>query len=197
MTVAGLMMVNKNFNDNTYTNTTWAAVSLIPLLQINTMEREFLVGCNYNLYVSQGVYEDRGRLLRGLVGAWVARQDIEGQWCPQGGERARVRGGGWRGWRRRQEDVEMEYHGPVRLDLGAAHRAGCAGEGCAMRTGCLGPRTGAGGVGAGGERWGGMWGAIAVQGRCLAPPLPRPLLGAGAGGGGVHFFPPHSQQAGR
>ncbi|KAJ7362966.1 cyclin-domain-containing protein, partial [Mycena albidolilacea] len=67
--VAGLMMANKFLDDNTYTNATWAAVSLIPLAQINTMEREFLVGCDYNLYVSQGVYEDWGRLLRGLVGA--------------------------------------------------------------------------------------------------------------------------------
>ncbi|KAJ7232437.1 hypothetical protein B0H12DRAFT_1192332, partial [Mycena haematopus] len=67
--VAGLMMANKFLDDNTYTNATWAAVSLIPLAQINTMEREFLLGCEYNLYVSRRVYEDWGRLLRGLVGA--------------------------------------------------------------------------------------------------------------------------------
>ncbi|KAJ7474021.1 hypothetical protein FB451DRAFT_1398028 [Mycena latifolia] len=65
--VAGLMMANKFLDDNTYTNATWAAVSLIPLPQINTMEREFLAGVSYNLYVSKGVYEDWGRLLRGLV----------------------------------------------------------------------------------------------------------------------------------
>ncbi|KAJ6505541.1 hypothetical protein C8R45DRAFT_817405, partial [Mycena sanguinolenta] len=56
--VAGLMMANKFLDDNTYTNATWAAVSLIPLAQINTMEREFLLGCSYNLYVSKRVYED-------------------------------------------------------------------------------------------------------------------------------------------
>ncbi|KAJ7461282.1 hypothetical protein B0H11DRAFT_119738 [Mycena galericulata] len=67
--VAGLMMANKFLDDNTYTNATWAAVSLIPLPQINTMEREFLLGCDYNLYVSAKVYGDWGRLLRGLVGA--------------------------------------------------------------------------------------------------------------------------------
>ncbi|KAJ7046181.1 hypothetical protein C8F04DRAFT_1322875 [Mycena alexandri] len=67
--VAGLMMGNKFLDDNTYTNATWAAVSLIPLAQINTMEREFLVGCDYSLFVSQKTYEDWGRLLRGLVGA--------------------------------------------------------------------------------------------------------------------------------
>ncbi|KAJ7742044.1 hypothetical protein B0H16DRAFT_1026033 [Mycena metata] len=67
--VAGLMMGNKYLDDNTYTNATWAAVSLIPLAQINTMEREFLVGCDYSLFVSQKTYEDWGRLLKGLVGA--------------------------------------------------------------------------------------------------------------------------------
>ncbi|KAJ7223592.1 hypothetical protein GGX14DRAFT_491841, partial [Mycena pura] len=67
--VAGLMMANKFLDDNTYTNATWAAVSAIPLPQINTMEREFLAGCGYSLFVSQKVYEDWGRLLKGLVGA--------------------------------------------------------------------------------------------------------------------------------
>ncbi|CAK5264096.1 unnamed protein product [Mycena citricolor] len=67
--VAGLMMANKFLDDNTYTNATWASISLIPLSQINTMEREFLAGCAYSLYVSKKTYEDWGRLLRGLVGA--------------------------------------------------------------------------------------------------------------------------------
>ncbi|KAJ7348156.1 hypothetical protein DFH08DRAFT_808907 [Mycena albidolilacea] len=37
------------------------------------MERKLIAGCDYNLYVSQGVYKNWGRLLRGLVGAkaWV------------------------------------------------------------------------------------------------------------------------------
>ncbi|KAJ7767870.1 hypothetical protein DFH07DRAFT_954760 [Mycena maculata] len=73
--VAGLMMANKFLDDNTYTNATWAAVSLIPLPQINTMEREFLAGVGYTLFVSQKVYEDWGRLLRGLVGAMRARRE--------------------------------------------------------------------------------------------------------------------------
>nr|GAT48370.1 predicted protein [Mycena chlorophos] len=43
------MMANKFLDDNIYTNATWASVSSIPLAQINTMEREFLSGCNYAL----------------------------------------------------------------------------------------------------------------------------------------------------
>ncbi|KAF7317367.1 hypothetical protein HMN09_00473000 [Mycena chlorophos] len=75
--VAGLMMANKFLDDNTYTNATWASVSSIPLAQINTMEREFLSGCNYALYVSAKVYEDWGRLLRGLVGARARERERE------------------------------------------------------------------------------------------------------------------------
>ncbi|KAJ7742046.1 hypothetical protein B0H16DRAFT_1890351 [Mycena metata] len=40
--VAGLLMGNKHLDDNTFTNATWAAVSLIQLAQIK-MEREFFV----------------------------------------------------------------------------------------------------------------------------------------------------------
>ncbi|KAF7306234.1 hypothetical protein MIND_00414000 [Mycena indigotica] len=75
--VAGLMMANKFLDDNTYTNATWASVSSIPLAQINTMEREFLAGCDYALYVSRKVYEDWGRLLRGLVGARARERERE------------------------------------------------------------------------------------------------------------------------
>ncbi|KAJ7049530.1 hypothetical protein C8F01DRAFT_753718 [Mycena amicta] len=75
--VAALMMANKFLDDNTYTNATWASVSSIPLAQINTMEREFLAGCDYALYVSRKVYEDWGRLLRGLVGARARERERE------------------------------------------------------------------------------------------------------------------------
>ncbi|KAF7372377.1 hypothetical protein MVEN_00098000 [Mycena venus] len=83
--VAGLMMANKFLDDNTYTNATWAAVSLIPLAQINTMERESLMGCGYNLNVSKGVYEDWGQLLRGLVRVGVRAKASAGVVRHRGG----------------------------------------------------------------------------------------------------------------
>ncbi|KAJ6496755.1 hypothetical protein DFH09DRAFT_1337063 [Mycena vulgaris] len=54
---------------DSYTNTTWATVSLIPLAQMNKMEREFLAGCGYPLFVSRRVYETWGHLMWELVGA--------------------------------------------------------------------------------------------------------------------------------
>ncbi|KAJ7609434.1 hypothetical protein FB45DRAFT_1066844 [Roridomyces roridus] len=75
--VAALLLANKFLDDNTYTNATWASVSGIPLTQINVMEHEFLVGCGWNMYVSEDTYLDWGRLLRGLVGA---RRAQVGRW---------------------------------------------------------------------------------------------------------------------
>ncbi|KAJ7204579.1 hypothetical protein C8J57DRAFT_382812 [Mycena rebaudengoi] len=72
--VAGLMMANKFLDDNTYTNATWASISLIPLpeININRMEREFLAGIGYALFVSERVYGDWLRLLKRLVNARYA-----------------------------------------------------------------------------------------------------------------------------
>ncbi|KAL1709304.1 cyclin-domain-containing protein [Schizophyllum commune] len=67
--VAGLMMANKFLDDNTYTNKTWSDVSGIGMEQINRMEREFLEGVDYNLYVHQRDFESWVQLLRGLVSA--------------------------------------------------------------------------------------------------------------------------------
>ncbi|KAL1740195.1 hypothetical protein HDZ31DRAFT_2633, partial [Schizophyllum fasciatum] len=67
--VAGLMMANKFLDDNTYTNKTWADVSAMTLDQVNRMEREFLEGVDYNLYVDQREFESWVQLLRGLVSA--------------------------------------------------------------------------------------------------------------------------------
>ncbi|KAJ7256946.1 hypothetical protein C8J57DRAFT_554432 [Mycena rebaudengoi] len=61
------MMANKFLDDNTYTNATWASISLIPLPEINRIEREFLTGIGYALFVSERVYDDWLRLLKGLV----------------------------------------------------------------------------------------------------------------------------------
>ncbi|KAF9481250.1 hypothetical protein BDN70DRAFT_803805, partial [Pholiota conissans] len=55
--VAGLMMGNKFLDDNTYTNKTWSEVSGIDLAEINHMEREFLLGVDFNLYVDKVTYE--------------------------------------------------------------------------------------------------------------------------------------------
>jgi len=65
--VAGLMMANKFLDDNTYTNKTWSEVSGIDLAEINRMEREFLLGVNFNLYVDKSTYESWLNLLKGLV----------------------------------------------------------------------------------------------------------------------------------
>ncbi|KAI3611449.1 hypothetical protein WG66_002010 [Moniliophthora roreri] len=65
--VAGLMMANKFLDDNTYTNKTWSEVSGIDLNEINRMEREFLVGVDFNLYVDKATYETWLNLLKGLV----------------------------------------------------------------------------------------------------------------------------------
>ncbi|KAF5385596.1 hypothetical protein D9757_006759 [Collybiopsis confluens] len=65
--VAGLMMANKFLDDNTYTNKTWSEVSGIDLIEINRMEREFLMGVDCNLYVDKPTYESWLNLLKGLV----------------------------------------------------------------------------------------------------------------------------------
>lgn len=52
---------------NTYTNKTWSEVSGISLDEINRMEREFLTGVNFNLYVDKTTYASWLNLLKGLV----------------------------------------------------------------------------------------------------------------------------------
>ncbi|KAF8880915.1 hypothetical protein CPB84DRAFT_260124 [Gymnopilus junonius] len=58
---------NKFLDDNTYTNKTWSEVSGIELDEINRMEREFLLGVDFNLYVDKVTYESWLNLLKGLV----------------------------------------------------------------------------------------------------------------------------------
>jgi hypothetical protein len=65
--VAALMMANKFLDDNTYTNKTWAEVSGIELAEISRMEREFLMGVDFSLYVDKATYESWLNLLKGLV----------------------------------------------------------------------------------------------------------------------------------
>ncbi|KAG1741874.1 uncharacterized protein EDB91DRAFT_1201629 [Suillus paluster] len=65
--VAALMMANKFLDDNTYTNKTWSEVSGIELTEITRMEKEFLMGINFNLYISKKTYDSWMNLLRGLV----------------------------------------------------------------------------------------------------------------------------------
>ena len=52
---------------NTYTNKTWSDVSGIELEEVSRMEREFLLGIDFNLYVDQETYESWRDLLKGLV----------------------------------------------------------------------------------------------------------------------------------
>ncbi|OBZ78678.1 Cyclin-U4-3 [Grifola frondosa] len=65
--VAALMMANKFVDDNTYTNKTWSEVSGIDLQEVNKMEREFLLGIDFDLYVDKTTYESWLNLLKGLV----------------------------------------------------------------------------------------------------------------------------------
>ncbi|KAI0085687.1 cyclin-domain-containing protein [Irpex rosettiformis] len=65
--IAALMMANKFLDDNTYTNKTWSEVSGIGLEEINKMEREFLLGIDFGLYVDKATYVSWLNLLKGLV----------------------------------------------------------------------------------------------------------------------------------
>ncbi|KAI0271676.1 cyclin-domain-containing protein [Gloeopeniophorella convolvens] len=75
--VAALMMANKFVDDNTYTNKTWSEVSGIELSEINKMEREFLAGIDFNLYVDKETYARWVGLLEGLV---MAKERGARQW---------------------------------------------------------------------------------------------------------------------
>ncbi|KAF8139811.1 cyclin-domain-containing protein [Boletus edulis] len=75
--VAALMMANKFLDDNTYTNKTWSEVSGIDLGEINRMEREFLLGVEFSLYVSGKKYESWLNLLKGLV---LAKESESQKW---------------------------------------------------------------------------------------------------------------------
>jgi len=57
------------FTSNTYTNKTWSEVSGIELEEINRMEREFLLGVDFNLHVDKPTCEVWLNLLKGLVWA--------------------------------------------------------------------------------------------------------------------------------
>ncbi|KAH9850617.1 cyclin-domain-containing protein [Lenzites betulinus] len=65
--IAALMLANKFVDDNTYTNKTWSEVSGIELSEVNRMEREFLLGIDFALYVDKTTYESWLNLLKGLV----------------------------------------------------------------------------------------------------------------------------------
>lgn len=52
---------------NTYTNKTWSEVSGISLEEVNRMEREFLLGIDFGLYVDKTTYLSWLNLLKGLV----------------------------------------------------------------------------------------------------------------------------------
>ncbi|KAK7688018.1 hypothetical protein QCA50_008388 [Cerrena zonata] len=82
--VAALMLANKFVDDNTYTNKTWSEVSGISLEELNKMEREFLMGIDFSLYVDEPTYYSWVNLLKGLV---LAKEKDSRQW-----HRSRTRG---------------------------------------------------------------------------------------------------------
>ncbi|CAL1696819.1 unnamed protein product [Somion occarium] len=82
--VAALMLANKFVDDNTYTNKTWSEVSGIALEELNKMEREFLMGIDFSLYVDEATYDSWLNLLKGLV---MAKEKDSRQW-----QRSRTRG---------------------------------------------------------------------------------------------------------
>ncbi|EIW65113.1 uncharacterized protein TRAVEDRAFT_140498 [Trametes versicolor FP-101664 SS1] len=81
--IAALMLANKFVDDNTYTNKTWSEVSGIELSEVNRMEREFLLGIDFGLYVDKTTYESWLNLLKGLV---MAKERDSKHWqrsrCP-------------------------------------------------------------------------------------------------------------------
>ena len=50
-----------------YTNKTWSEVSGIELGEVNRMEREFLLGLDFDFYVNKLTYESWLKFLTGLV----------------------------------------------------------------------------------------------------------------------------------
>ncbi|KAF7794696.1 hypothetical protein EIP86_005834 [Pleurotus ostreatoroseus] len=85
--IAALMMANKFVDDNTYTNKTWSDVSGIALEEINRMEREFLQGIDFDLYVDEPSYQTWLNLLKGLV---LAKERDSRHWCRSSRPRASV-----------------------------------------------------------------------------------------------------------
>ncbi|KAI0078529.1 hypothetical protein K474DRAFT_1660340 [Panus rudis PR-1116 ss-1] len=75
--VAALMLANKFVDDNTYTNKTWSEVSGIALDELNKMEREFLMGIDFSLYVDEATYDSWLNLLQGLI---LAKEKYSRQW---------------------------------------------------------------------------------------------------------------------
>lgn len=72
-------------HSNTYTNKTWSDVSAIPLEELNKMEREFLLGVGFRLFVDAQTYESWLNLLKGLV---LAKEREHGRWRER--RRARI-----------------------------------------------------------------------------------------------------------
>ncbi|PCH33180.1 hypothetical protein WOLCODRAFT_62655 [Wolfiporia cocos MD-104 SS10] len=70
-------MANKFVDDNTYTNKTWSEVSGIDLTEINKMEKEFLLGIDFGLYVDEATYNSWLNLLQGLV---MAKEREQQRW---------------------------------------------------------------------------------------------------------------------
>ena len=77
-----------SFYSNTYTNKTWSEFPRIPLTKLNKMEREFLLGVDFQLYVDKQTYESWLNLLKGLV--HVKESEVRRQQGLSNANRARV-----------------------------------------------------------------------------------------------------------
>ena len=71
------LWTQRRVSSNTYTNKTWSEVSGIELNEINKMEREFLAGIDFNLYVDEETHVRWVGLLEGLV---TAKERGSRQW---------------------------------------------------------------------------------------------------------------------
>ncbi|KAG9018974.1 hypothetical protein FRB90_007738, partial [Tulasnella sp. 427] len=76
LALVGLMLANKFLDDNTYTNGTWSQIAKIPLEDINSMEREFLLGLGHQLFIDQKAYEGWLLMLNGLM--WAKEREYDG-----------------------------------------------------------------------------------------------------------------------
>jgi hypothetical protein len=61
-----LLLAQKAYSDQRYSNRAWSAMSGFPLLELNTMEKEFLVQLDGKLFVSEVEYEKWGQAIQTL-----------------------------------------------------------------------------------------------------------------------------------
>ncbi|KAI8137190.1 hypothetical protein BJV82DRAFT_636484 [Fennellomyces sp. T-0311] len=76
MFLASLIVASKYVQDKTYRNSAWASIARLPVHEVNLAERIFLELSDYQLYVSQNVFDDLHRLLRDYVADALAEPPV-------------------------------------------------------------------------------------------------------------------------